>query len=126
MMTAWVNAPNPCLESIRAPQLLEHGLTLLPPTESPKVNASDARQSIDSLFPGARILEMVPAVLGSTIAPDLDGKFCWVASIVPKGGIWFPSSGAPGNSDQRSRSAHYEYVLIDATTGEFLQGGMGD
>jgi hypothetical protein len=113
----------PTLQTARASELALEDITLGNPAAAAQVTRAQAERTVLTEFPGSQIRESVLAQLHAQRMPSAAHRLCWVVSIVPPGGLWQPSSGAPGN--QARIPADYFLLFVDAQTGQYLFGTMG-
>src|SRR5437867_4335737 len=101
--------------------LAQVGIVLSAPDGRARVDGVSAVDRVTQEFPGASIREIVLAQVDDTHAVPERHCLCWVASIVPAGGLSFPSSGPPGAS-RTVAVPSYMIVLFDANSGAFVEG----
>jgi len=119
--TVHATSSGPALASVPPGRLTWEGMRLDQPQHSAIVGAATAAQAATSRFGRARVREEVLAEVRDTHVPAVDGKLCWIVSVMPAGGLWFPS-GPPSSKPSQAR---FLLVFIDAQTGAFLLGDMG-
>jgi hypothetical protein len=86
------------------------------PWDPPQITKSQAEQFALKQAPGGTILQTVLAEVVLTNPSSTKPRLCWVVSMP---GSLITSHGPPGS---RQRTANWYIILIDAHSGEFVQG----
>jgi hypothetical protein len=115
-------AIGPSVKGVSADRLSKSGIVLLNafPWDSPQVTQRGAEQIALKQAPGGTVLQTVLAEVLLTNPSSSTPRLCWVVSMP---GSVILSHGPPGS---RQRTANWYVILIDAHTGEFIQGSAGD
>ena len=89
------------------------------PWDPPQITKSQAEQLALKQAPGGTILQTVLAEVVLTNPSSTKPRLCWVVSLP---GSLILSHGPPGSPQ---RTANWYVILIDAHSGEFVQGSAG-
>lgn len=115
-------AIGPSVKGVSTERLSQSGIVMLNgfPWDSPQVTEGRAEQIALKQAPGGTVLQTVLAEVILTNPSSNKPRLCWVVSMP---GSLVISHGPPGS---RQRTANWYVILIDAHTGEFIQGSAGD
>jgi hypothetical protein len=111
----------PQLRTVSAQRLSQSGIMMVNPFpwDPPRITQAQAEQIALKQAPGGRVLQTVLAEVILTNPSARAPRLCWVVSLP---GSMTHSSGPPGSLQ---RTANWNIVLIDAHSGEFIQGSAG-
>jgi hypothetical protein len=114
-------AIGPSLRNVSAERLSQSGIVMLNPFpwDGPQVSRAQAEQIALKQGPGGSVVQTVLAEVVLTNPSPAKPRLCWVVSL-PSSQI--VSSGPPGS---QRRTADWYLILIDAHSGEFIQGSAG-
>ena len=114
-------AIGPSLTGVSAERLSQSGIvTLNPfPWDPPQITKGQAEQLALKQAPGGTILQAVLAEVVLTNPSGTKPRLCWLVSMP---GSLIMSHGPPGSP---RRTANWYVILIDAHSGEFIQGSAG-
>ena len=118
----WLDpAAGPSVRGVSAERLSQSGIVLLNPFpwDPPKVTQAQAEQIVLNQSSGGTVLQTVLAEVVLTNSSWTKPRLCWVVSMP---GSLILSSGPPGS---RQQTAKWYLILIDAHSGEFVQGSAG-
>ena len=109
------------LRNVSAERLSQSGIVMLNPFpwDGPQVSRAQAEQTALKQGPGGSVVQTVLAEVVLTNPSPAKPRLCWVVSL-PSSQI--VSSGPPGS---QRRTADWYIILIDAHSGEFIQGSAG-
>jgi hypothetical protein len=109
------------VRGVSAERLSQSGIVLLNPFpwDPPKVTQAQAEQIVLNQSCGGTVLQTVLAEVVLTNSSWTKPRLCWVVSMP---GSLILSSGSPGS---RQQTAKWYLILIDAHSGEFVQGSAG-
>jgi hypothetical protein len=115
-------ATAPSVRGVSAERLSEYGIVMLNPFpwDVPKTTAGEAQQTSLKQEPAGTVLQTVLAEVVLTNPSTSKPRLCWVVSMP---GSLIPSYGPPGS---RKLTATWYIILIDAHSGEFVQGSAGN
>ncbi len=115
-------AIGPSVQGVSAERLSHYGIVMLNPFpwDLPKVTAGQAQQTALKQQPGGTVLKTVLAEVVLTNPSTSKPRLCWVVSMP---GSLIASHGPPGS---RKFTATWYITLIDAHSGEFIQGSAGN
>lgn len=115
-LSASATAQPPTLTSVSPRALTERGISLDTPAQAATVSR-DAAVRVALWFQArSEIRDAVVAQVRAAGLPEINGRTCWVVSIMPPGGIW-SVIGEPGAPRLPQK---YLLVFVDARTGAFL------
>jgi hypothetical protein len=119
-------AGSPVLQTVSASTLRARGISLAAPTnEAPAITAAAAVTTAGKVWgTDTQIREEVLASVTDVGSPGMDGRLCWVLSLMPKRGIPIPGGGRAGDQ-VRPQPATYLLEFVDAQTGADLYGISG-
>jgi hypothetical protein len=111
----------PSVPGVSAEGLSQSGIVMLNPFpwDPPQITKSQAVQLALKQAPGGTVLQTVLAEVVLTNPSSTKPRLCWVVSMP---GSLIMSHG-PAGSPQRT--ANWYIILIDAHSGEFVQGSAG-
>lgn len=89
------------------------------PWDPPQLTKGQAEQVALKQAPGGTVLQTVLAEVILTNPSSTKPRLCWVVSLP---GSLIVSHGPPSS---RQRTANWYVILIDAHSGEFVQGSAG-
>jgi hypothetical protein len=114
-------AIGPSVRGVSAERLSQSGIVMLNPFpwDPPEVTQGHAEQIALKQAPGGSVLQTVLAEVVLTNPSTTKPRLCWVVSMP---GSLIVSHGPPGS---RQRTASWYVILIDAHSGEFIQGSAG-
>jgi hypothetical protein len=114
-------AIGPSLPGVSAEQLSNSGLVMLNPFpwDPAQITKGQAEQLAVKQAPGGTALQTVLAEVVLTNSSSTKPRLCWVVSMP---GSLTSSHGPPGS---RQRTANWYVILIDAHSGDFVQGSAG-
>ena len=114
-------ALGPSVPGVSAERLSQSGIVMLNPFpwDPPQLTKGQAEQLALKQAPGGTVLETVLAEVVLTNPAATKPRLCWVVSLP---GSLMVSNGPPGS---RQRTANWYVILIDAHSGEFVQGSAG-
>ena len=114
-------AIGPSVPGVSAEQLSQSGIVMLNPFpwDPPQLTKGQAEQLALKQAPGGTVLQSVLAEVILTNPSSTKPRLCWVVSLP---GSLIMSHGPPGS---RQRTANWYVILIDAHSGEFVQGSAG-
>jgi len=114
-------AIGPSVPGVSAERLSQSGIVMLNPFpwDPPQITKSQAEQLALKQAPGGTILQTVLAEVVLTNPSSTKPRLCWVVSLP---GSLILSHGPPGSPQ---RTANWYVILIDAHSGEFVQGSAG-
>ena len=114
-------ALGPSVPGVSAERLSQSGIVMLNPFpwDPPQLTKGQAEQLALKQAPGGTVLETVLAEVVLTNPSATKPRLCWVVSLP---GSLMVSNGPPGS---RQRTANWYVILIDAHSGEFVQGSAG-
>jgi len=114
-------AIGPSVPGVSAERLSQSGIVMLNPFpwDPPQITKSQAEQLALKQAPGGTILQTVLAEVVLTNPSSTKPRLCWVVSLP---GSLILSHGPPGSPQ---RPANWYVILIDAHSGEFVQGSAG-
>jgi hypothetical protein len=106
---------------VRGERLSQSGIVMLNafPWDSPQITQGQAEQIALRQAPGGAVLQTVLAKVVLTNLSSRQPRLCWVVSMP---GSLILSHGPPGS---RQQTAKWYVILIDAHSGEFVQGSAG-
>jgi hypothetical protein len=113
--------PAVVLRTASASALAATGIRLTAPTGSPAVDSAAASKAAIAQYPGSTVREVVLARVDDANSALPVHCLCWVVSLNPPDGFHFPSGGPP-NHPNAAQKPTYWIMIIDATTGQFLEG----
>jgi hypothetical protein len=90
------------------------------PWDPPQVTQGQAEQTALKRAPEGTVLQTTLAEVVLTNPSSTKPRLCWVVSVP---GSLVVSHGPQGS---RQRTANWHVILIDAHSGEFVQGSAGD
>jgi hypothetical protein len=114
-------AIGPSVPGVSAERLSQSGIVMLNPFpwDPPQLTKGQAEQVALKQAPGGTVLQTVLAEVILTNPSATTPRLCWVVSLP---GSLIMSHGPPGS---RQRTANWYVILIDAHSGEFVQGSAG-
>ena len=114
-------AIGPSVPGVSAERLSQSGIVMLNPFpwDPPQIPKGQAEQIALKQAPGGNVLQTVLAEVILTNPSSTKPRLCWVVSLP---GSLITSHGPPGS---RQRTANWYVILIDAHSGEFVQGSAG-
>lgn len=114
-------AIGPSVPGVSAERLSQSGIVMLNPFpwDPPQLTKGQAEQLALKQAPGGTVLQSVLAEVILTNPSSTTPRLCWVVSLP---GSLIMSHGPPGS---RQRTANWYVILIDAHSGEFVQGSAG-
>jgi hypothetical protein len=114
-------AIGPSVRGVSAERLSRSGIVMVNafPWDSPQVTQGQAGQIALKQAPGGTVLQTVLAEVVLTNSSFTKPRLCWVVSMPAS---LIVSSGPPGSP---RRTATWYVILIDAHSGEFIQGSAG-
>ena len=114
-------AIGPSVRGVSAERLSQSGIVMLYPFpwDPPQVAQGQAEQIALRQAPGGTVLQTILAEVVLTNPSSAKPRLCWVVSTP---GTLVVSHGPPGS---RQRTASRYVILIDAHSGEFVQGSAG-
>ena len=114
-------AIGPSLRNVSAERLSQSGIVMLNPFpwDESEMSRAQAEQIALKQGPGGSVVQTVLAEVVLTNPSPAKPRLCWVVSLP---GSQIVSSGPPGSA---RRTASWYLVLIDAHSGEFIQGSAG-
>ena len=114
-------AIGPSVRGVSAERLSQSGIVMLNPFpwDPPQVTLGQAEQIALKRAPGGTVLQTILAEVVLTDPSSAKPRLCWVVSMP---GSLVVSHGPPGS---RQRTANWYVILIDAHSGEFVQGSAG-
>jgi hypothetical protein len=114
-------AVGPSVADVSAERLSQSGIVMLNPFpwDPPQITKGQAEQLALKQAPGGTVLQTVLAEVILTNPSSTKPRLCWVVSLP---GSLIMSHGPPGS---RQRTANWYVILIDAHSGEFVQGSAG-
>jgi hypothetical protein len=114
-------AIGPSLRGVSAARLSQSGIVMLNPFpwDPPQVTQGQAEQIALKDAPGGAVLQTILAEVILTNPSAAKPRLCWVVSMP---GSLVMSHGPAGS---RQRTANWYVILIDAHSGEFVQGSAG-
>jgi hypothetical protein len=114
-------AVGPSVAGVSAERLSQSGIVMLNPFpwDPPQITKGQAEQLALKQAPGGTVLQTVLAEVILTNPSSTKPRLCWVVSLP---GSLIMSHGPPGS---RQRTANWYVILIDAHSGEFVQGSAG-
>jgi hypothetical protein len=114
-------AVGPAVAGVSAERLSQSGIVMLNPFpwDPPQITKGQAEQLALKQAPGGTVLQTVLAEVILTNPSSTKPRLCWVVSLP---GSLIMSHGPPGS---RQRTANWYVILIDAHSGEFVQGSAG-
>ena len=112
----------PSIKAVSRQRLAEAGIVLINPLpwDQPSVSQAVANQLAIQQGPGGPVLQSVLAEVVLTNPTTRQPRLCWVVSL-PASSV--SSHGPSGSTLQR---ATFYLVLIDAHTGQFVEGDAGN
>ena len=116
--------PAPALKDVSLATLAQAGVHLQAPTSAAKVSSDAAAKISMQAFPGSTVGEAVLADFSDTNRVPAIHALAWVVSLRTPTGFHAPSYGPPPG-DQTLNAPSYLVVVIDATTGAFIEGTAG-
>jgi hypothetical protein len=112
--------PSVALQSVDPQTLLDEGITLHAPNSAAALSQSRAEAIAVEMNPGASARESVLVDFEDSHAVPAIHCLCWVVSLNrPDGEIVLPSLGSDAKT---SFAEKFFIVMIDATTGKFVEG----
>jgi len=118
----WLHpAAGPSVRAVSAERLSQSGIVLLNPFpwDQPNVTQAQAVQTTLKQSSGGTVLQTVLAEVVLTNPSTTKPRLCWVVSMP---GSLILSHGSPGS---RQQTAKWYLIVIDAHSGEFVQGSAG-
>lgn len=114
-------AIGPSVRAVSAERLSRAGIVMLNPFpwDQAQVTHAQAEQIALKQDPGGSVLQTVLAEVVLTNPSASKPRLCWVVSMP---GSLVVSDGPPGSP---RRTAKWYLILIDAHSGEFIQGSAG-
>ncbi len=114
-------AIGPSVRGVSAERLSQSGIVMLNafPWDSPQITQGQADQIALKQAPGGTVLQTILAEVVLTNPSSSKPRLWWVMSMP---GSLILSHGPPGS---RQRTANWYLILIDAHSGEFIQGSPG-
>jgi hypothetical protein len=114
-------AVGPSVPGVSAERLSQSGIVILNPFpwDPSQITKGQAEQRALRQAPGGAILQTVLAEVVLTNPSSTKPRLCWVVSMP---GSLVMSHGPQGS---RQRTANWYVILIDAHSGEFVQGSAG-
>ena len=109
------------LQTASASSLAAVGIHLTAPVGSAAVSGDTAAKAAIAQYPGSTVREAVLARVDDTNSAAPVHCLCWVISLNPPDGFHFPSGGPP-DSPNKDQVPSYWIMIIDANTGQFLEG----
>jgi hypothetical protein len=111
----------PSIRAVSADRLRQGGIVLVNPFpwDQPGVSEAEAERDAVKQGPGGPVLQSVLAEVVLTNPSVTAPRLCWVVSLP---GSLVSSNGPPGSPQ---RHASFYLVLIDAHSGEFVEGTAG-
>jgi hypothetical protein len=111
----------PSLRNVSVDRLSQSGIVMLNPFpwDEPEVSRAQAEQIALKQGPGGNIVQTVLAEVVLTNPSTAKPRLCWVVSLP---GSQIVSHGPPGSE---RRTANWYLILVDAHSGEFIQGSAG-
>jgi hypothetical protein len=115
-------AIGPSVRGVSAERLSQYGIVMLNPFpwDLPKVTPGQAQRTALKQEPGGTVLQTVLAEVVLTNPSASKPRLCWVVSMP---GSLIASYGPPAS---RKFAATWYITLIDAHSGEFIQGSAGN
>lgn len=119
VLSAGASSPQLTMRTVSAQTLTTAGYSLLPPNRAPLVNEQAAVHTVQRMFLGVQIQEVLLASVRNDGIGNLGGSdhLVWVMSLMPSGGVWYEAGDI----------IHVRFFLgfVDALTGKFLVAGGG-
>jgi len=112
----------PTLASVSTQGLASHAIYLGQPASQAILGQDAAVTTALAQFPGSHVRETLLAQVTDTRVPVINGRLCWIVSIVPSTGIVMPSAGPDGHTPIYG---DYFLVFVDAKSGTYLFGAIG-
>jgi hypothetical protein len=106
-------------DAVPASELAAHGFTLSSPSGSPTVTQAEAESTAEKVFGNAA----TAAQLGdcTQVASTVNiGRLCWAVAINPGNDTIVSSTPNPEKTPNQIYKVDYEYVLLDAGTGDMI------
>jgi hypothetical protein len=117
--------PRVNLQTASTAALASNGIQLTEPVGSPQIDQAAASTAAVAEYPGSTVREAVLARVDDKNSASPVHCLCWVVSIKPSEGFYFPSAG-PANRKATTAAPTYMILIIDAATGRFLEGTAGE